>query len=355
MMRPGPTGPTGPPSPTMGGPPSMGGPPPPAGAARVGLVLGAGGATGVAYHCGVLAALGWDLGWDARGADVVVGTSAGSVVGALLALGVSAADLAAWTVGAEPGHDHRDLLAALRALEQALPPFRTRSLARVPKLPSLGVVRCALDGPGALTRAAMAAMLPAGRVDMARLVDGIPALADVAIPDGLRVCATRRSDGRRTVFASGAGAPALGPAVAASCAIPAYFAPVRCAGRSYVDGGLRSTTNADVCTGDHLDAVIVVAPMSAASPRPAVESPLRWMVRRQLDAEARALGALRTAVVRIEPGPRAQRAMGLNFMDSSRAGEVLRAAFVETGRQVAHSGLGQLLGRRPGAMLAAAG
>lgn len=318
----------------------------------MGLVLGGGGAAGVAYHCGALLALGWDLGWDARAADTVVGTSAGSIVGALLAVGVSAADLAAWTVGAETGGDHRDLLAALRALEEGLPPFRTRSLAHVPRLPSLGVVRSAFDGPAALTRAAMAAMLPAGRVDMARLVDGIPALADVAIPDRLRVCATRQHDGRRTVFAAGDGAPGLGPAVAASCAIPAYFSPVRCAGCSYVDGGLRSTTNADVLTGAHLDAVVVVAPMSAASARPAVGSPLRWMVRRQVDAEARALQAVGTTVVRIEPGRRAQGAMGLNLMEAGRAGDVLRAAFVETGKQVAHSGLGQLLGRRPGALLA---
>ena len=50
--------------------------------ARVGLVLGAGGIVGQAYHAGVLAAIELDLGWDPREADVIVGTSAGSVVGA---------------------------------------------------------------------------------------------------------------------------------------------------------------------------------------------------------------------------------------------------------------------------------
>ena len=51
---------------------------------RVGLVLGGGGIAGMAFHAGVLLALHHDLGWDARDADVIVGTSAGSIVGALL-------------------------------------------------------------------------------------------------------------------------------------------------------------------------------------------------------------------------------------------------------------------------------
>ena len=69
---------------------------------RVGLVLGAGGIVGQAYHAGVLAALEVDLGWDARSADVIVGTSAGSVMGTALRMGLAATDLAAWAVGAEP-------------------------------------------------------------------------------------------------------------------------------------------------------------------------------------------------------------------------------------------------------------
>lgn len=329
--------------------------PRPSGSPRVGLVLGAGGTVGVAYHCGVLAALGWDLGWDARQADLVVGTSAGSVVGALLRLGVSAADLAAWTAGAEPGVDHRELLAALSTLQEGLPPLRTRALARVPAMPPMAMWRSALDGPGALARAALAAMLPAGRVDMTSLVTGIKALDGVALPPGLRLCATRRDTGRRVVFGGRRPVPPppLGLAVAASCAIPAFLAPVCWGGREYVDGGLRSTTNADVCVGDGLDVVIVVAPMSAARGSAGVGSPLRWMVHRRLDAETRALAAVGTTVVRIEPSPQAQRVMGVNMMEPERAGDVLRAAFVETGRQVARAGLGHLLGRHPGAMLEA--
>ena len=65
----------------------------------VGLVLGAGGVVGQAYQAGVLAALEREAHWDARGATIIVGTSAGSVTGAALRVGVPATDLAASTYG----------------------------------------------------------------------------------------------------------------------------------------------------------------------------------------------------------------------------------------------------------------
>src|SRR5437763_16853595 len=67
---------------------------------RIGLVLGAGGMVGHAFHAGVLAAMSEATGFDAREAEVIVGTSAGSVVGALLRAGLAPADLAAHASGA---------------------------------------------------------------------------------------------------------------------------------------------------------------------------------------------------------------------------------------------------------------
>src|SRR5580698_7831356 len=66
----------------------------------IGLVLGAGGVVGQAYQAGVLAALEREIGWDPRLATVIVGTSAGSVTGAALRVGVPATDLAATATGA---------------------------------------------------------------------------------------------------------------------------------------------------------------------------------------------------------------------------------------------------------------
>src|SRR5215467_490822 len=61
---------------------------------RIGLVLGAGGAVGHAFHAGVLAALEEATGWQPDSAEVIVGTSAGSIVAALVRAGCSARDLA---------------------------------------------------------------------------------------------------------------------------------------------------------------------------------------------------------------------------------------------------------------------
>src|SRR5690348_3959752 len=62
---------------------------------RIALVLGAGGPVGHAFHAGALSALEHALGWDARSADLVVGTSAGAQVGGLLRAGLHGADLSA--------------------------------------------------------------------------------------------------------------------------------------------------------------------------------------------------------------------------------------------------------------------
>src|ERR1700687_3789643 len=60
-------------------------------AGRVGLVLGAGGPVAHALYCGVLLGLTQATGWDPRTAAVIVGTSAGAQVAALLRAGISAA------------------------------------------------------------------------------------------------------------------------------------------------------------------------------------------------------------------------------------------------------------------------
>src|SRR4051794_21330801 len=67
----------------------------------VGLVLGAGGATGAAFHAGTLLALQHDLGWTPDSAEIIVGSSAGSIVGGLLRAGLTTDDLSAWGTSAD--------------------------------------------------------------------------------------------------------------------------------------------------------------------------------------------------------------------------------------------------------------
>src|SRR4051812_7021598 len=85
--------------------------------ARIGLVLGAGGVTGGAFHAGVLAALADATGWDARQAEVIVGTSAGSATAAILRAGLPPADLVARAEG-------RPLSPEGQRVVASAPPFR---------------------------------------------------------------------------------------------------------------------------------------------------------------------------------------------------------------------------------------
>lgn len=304
---------------------------------RVGLVLGAGGIVGQAYHAGVLAALENDLGWDPRSADVIVGSSAGSVTGAALRLGAPALDLAAYTVNAPLSDDAAALFETLGAPPE-LPPFEARSLLRPWRMPSRALLTRAARRPWAVRGAAAAAtLLPAGAVDLldhAAVLDG---LCGGELPDGLWICAARRDHGGRVVFGRpGAPRPRLSEAVAASCAIPGYFRPVRVEGTEYVDGGVHSPTNADVLRHEGLDLVIVVSPMSAARGLARTPDALaRRTAHRRLELEARRLRAAGTEVVRIEPGPRVLAAMGINAMADDRADRVVRAAFLDAGAHLA--------------------
>src|SRR3954466_11665172 len=83
---------------------------------RFGLVLGAGGVVGMSYHAGVLHALAEEGGIDPASADLIVGTSAGSVMGALLRSGWPAR--ACWRFAPEAPPLVADIGAAERARRQ---------------------------------------------------------------------------------------------------------------------------------------------------------------------------------------------------------------------------------------------
>ncbi|MDP9101339.1 MAG: patatin-like phospholipase family protein, partial [Actinomycetota bacterium] len=142
----------------------------------------------------------------------------------------------------------------------------------------------------------------------------------------LRICAVRARDARRVVFGT-AGAPLtdVGTAVAASCAIPAYFRPVTIDGAAYVDGGVHSPTNADVLLGEGFDLVLVLSPMSLSRSgrRPPIDLALRLAVRRYLAAEVRKLRRAGTRVVVVQPGPDDLLSMGVNPMRGTGVEQVL--------------------------------
>jgi NTE family protein len=293
----------------------------------VGLVLGAGGIVGQAWHAGVLRALA-ETGWDPADSALVVGTSAGSLVGGLLRSGISVDELAEGSyrrgqVAASAGRAGSGAAAtAERALQAAA---RTGGRAR------LG--------------SRIAGMVPPGRVSPGGIVRLVQLVGGDAWPDrDTWICAVRRRGGARVVFGS-AGAPdaPFSKAIAASCAIPGYFQPVRIRDRSgadaeeeYVDGGAHSPTNLDLLAGRGLDAVIALSPMSFSGvPSARLDVGARMLFRGTLAREALAVRRQGTPVLTFQPTAHELGVMGLNAMSGARWHDVVDAATTAARKRLA--------------------
>lgn len=315
---------------------------------RVGLVLGGGGVVGQAYHSGVLAVLEHDFGFDARKADVIVGTSAGSITGVLLRLGVSAEDLAAWTVKAPLSGEGGVLRHIAATVVPDLAPFKPLSLLRRPlRLPGRHLLHRALVRPWQFRPLAAAmTLLAPGRHDISEQLAALRELEQPGWPEqALWICAVRRRDGRRVVFGRPGTRPvAVHLAVAASCAVPGYFAPVQIAGRSYIDGGVHSPTNAAILRGSGVELAIIISPMSGAGGwRPGFYAAARRYSSRVLDREVRALREAGIETLVFAPGPEVQQVMGDDVMSRDRLQEVIQESFLGAGRQAAVPAVGDLL------------
>lgn len=308
---------------------------------RIGLVLAAGGSVGIAYHGAVLSALEEMSGWDPRRADILVGTSAGSLTSAMLRAGIPAGDLARISEG-EPLSEDGATIAALGRPHRPRPSRRDAFSYRPVSDP--GTLVRALTHPCSVSPRALAlAALPAGVVSTDAISAGIDAVYGGRWPEEpLWLCSYDLRAGRRVVFGPpGAPSATVGQAVAASCAIPMYYRPVEIGGRRYVDGGVHSMVNLDLVADAGLDLVVAVSPMSqvaawsALSPAMLMRQPMRARLR----AEVAALERTGVPVVAIQPGRTVISAMGLNPMDAARRGAVSRATrsavrrWLEEGRE----------------------
>ncbi len=299
---------------------------------KVGLVLGAGGVVGAAYHAGALTALEQDLGWDARTAEVIAGTSAGGLIGALLRANVPASDLAAWTVGAPLSPDG---IALAEALHPEFDPVSLRMFLRLPRVPHPHAVWSAIRNPLRFDpmRALMTHMADGSR----SLAEHVAFLGDTWPEEKLFLCACRRRTGRRVVFGrTRVPDDGLMAAVAASCSVPGYFAPVTIDGDLYIDGGIRSPNNADIVRDCDLDLAIAISPMStvATLPRYSLERVLRDRAGRQLRRELAVLERKGIRTVVLEPGDEVLAHTTSDFMSEAHVNDIVAAAFLETGAQL---------------------
>ena len=262
---------------------------------RVGLVLGAGGVLGVAWLLGGLSALAERTRWDPGSAERIVGSSAGSIIGAYTAAGVPP-----WLVAARSNGEVFDGLEGMEDLPDSESEATRFRLHRGP--PPFGpgswrMVRRALKLPkGSAQRkgALILGLLPRGFVSTEPLEGAIRRVVPEGWVDhpGLRVTACDYATGALTAFGD-PDAPQvdLATAVAASCAFPPFFHPVKIAGRRYIDGGIRSPSNLDLLAGEGLDLVICLNPLSF--PERLGPPPRQWRARmgEALRANARRSGA----------------------------------------------------------------
>lgn len=258
------------------------------------LVLGGGGVTGIAWEIGLLAGLA-ENGLDLTAPDLVVGTSAGSVVGAQVLSGTSIEELYAEQLEVPVGE------AAARIGAGALARFVMASIWP-------GDAR---RGRAYLGHAALAART-GPESDRLRVFEGL--LRSHSWPAvRLLITAIDAETGDLKVFDRDS-AVTLTDAVAASCAVPIVWPPMTVSGRRYIDGGVRSIANADLATG--CDRVVVLAPVTVAF-RPS------GRIARQLAT----LGPGVRSVV-LSPDAEARRAIGRNVLDAAQ-----RAASARAGRR----------------------
>ncbi|MGR4880055.1 patatin-like phospholipase family protein [Streptomyces sp. LARHCF249] len=267
------------------------------------LVLGGGGLTGVGWESGILYGLA-RAGVDLTTADLVVGTSAGSVVGAQLTSG---------------------LLTPLELYERQLGDATAERAARL--------------GAGLIARYAMAMVRSRDSAAYRRHVGALALAADTGEEaERRKVLAARLVShewpGRRfvvTAVDAVSGDPAdfdrdsgtgLVDAVSASCAVPGVWPPVTIGGRRYIDGGTRSATNADLAAG--YARVVILAPIGLGSklvPSPAAQA-----------ARLRAAGA---RVLLITPSAAARKAFGRNVLDPARRDPAARAGLAQAAEHAA--------------------
>ncbi len=312
---------------------------------RVGLVLGAGGVVGASWLIGALEALEAETGWSGAQAERIVGTSAGSVIGALTAAGVSPELMGAYASGAS-----LDAYAEAEARAGDLSERYSGSEYRLTRaLPSLGpgswrLIAGTLRHPRRHNPAAMlAGWLPRGFVSTApiqRLVESYVPGAWPGHPSYWAVAADY-STGRRTAFGRDGAPPAsVGEAVAASCAIPGFYHPPKISGRRYVDGGICSNSNLDLLAGQGLDLVVCLSPMSSlvqatgGSPADRFAALMRAAAGRRVGREARKLRSEGTEVLILQPGPEDCQLMGLNLMSGARRVRVMEQARRSVAREL---------------------
>ncbi|MGI4745363.1 MAG: patatin-like phospholipase family protein [Janthinobacterium lividum] len=272
------------------------------------LVLGGGGVAGIAWMTGVLLGL-EDEGVHLRTSEALIGTSAGSTVAAQIAGNIGLDDLFQRQV--DPARQVAELSPEPHILElmsNALPVLikLTDPVERTKRIGDLAANTTTVDE--AVRRAVIAARLPSHEW-----------------PDRvLKVVAVDIETGQPRIFDRLSGVD-LVDAVAASCAVPGVWPPVSIGNHRYMDGGMRSSDNADFAR--ECRSIVVISPMGTGG--------MTLPGSTDLEAQVKALRSFGSNVHVIEPDDAAREAMGRNPLSPES-----RAPAAEAGRTQARAHAG---------------
>ena len=283
------------------------------------LVLSGGGPVGIAWESGLVGGLA-AAGVDLSQADFIMGTSAGSFVGARLAMGTTPEQLAA----------------PFLAMDDAAPPplpsgaSDTRPQAGGP--PNMTRLMELMAGAQADGRSAEEVRVELGKFALeAKTVSedefirsfgrALSELPDGYWPErGYACTAVDALDGSFHLWTRDSKVD-LKRAVASSCSVPGVYPPITIKGRRYIDGGMRSGTCADKASG--YEKVVVVAIRAAAT------GPMAERAKERLDAEVKVLTDAGARVEVVYPDDASIAAFGANMMDARRRPAAAKAGYAQ--------------------------
>lgn len=278
------------------------------------LVLGGGGPVGIAWETGLIAGLA-EGGVQVGHADWILGTSAGSVVGSQLALGRSPASL---------------LQSELAQAEAAKEAQAARSGPAPNLMPLMSIMARRTPGEPMSTELMKelgVLALGAETVSEEVFLSGFGALNDEQPWPETYACTTVDAlTGEFLLWSKDTAAP-LGRGVASSCSVPGIFPPITIDGRRYIDGGMRSGTNADMAKDHGKVLIIAVMPPAFAA-----------MMQPGIDREMDVIHAHGGEVALIVPDAACGEAFGANLMDSSNREAIARAGFAQGQAEAARVG-----------------
>ena len=277
------------------------------------LVLGGGGPVGEAWEAGVIAGL-TEKGIDLSRADVIIGTSAGAIVGARLASRMPTSDF---------------INAALAPSDAPAPGQRPGQTSSSPP-PDLSFLAGKLQEMGTAKGSQQSIRAEIGEwalkvgpvISESQFVTSYQRrFPEKEWPGRAYECiSVEATDGSLRVWNGSSGVP-LAVAVASSCALPGVFAPVTINGHRYMDGGVRSVTNADLARG--CKKAVVLAPTMG------LDNPMAKSFTRPLSAELQTLRESGCNVELIVPDAASLKAFGGSIGDENHRALPLNAGRLE--------------------------